>query len=174
MITPLAVSVGTIATSIVEIFVILVVIAVGFLFIFRDIRPAWREGTALGAFKIFLRTSDGIDDVSTSCVDLTFQIKHAGGAVLKMLSSVVRSKNFEVDDAQRREFLALILSYQSCGFHRRWKFSMGFGRPQIFPFEEASSLVSPGKGQDFRIICPPLIKEELFLGWTHHKKYHRR
>jgi hypothetical protein len=114
--TPLAVGVGTILTGAGVIFVILVVVVVGFLFLFRDVRPAWREGTALGAFKIFLRTSDGIDDVSTSCVDLTFQIRHAGGAVLKMLSSVVRSKNFEVDDNQRREFLALILATNPADF----------------------------------------------------------
>ena len=49
------------ATSAGVIFVILVVIAVGFLFLFRDVRPAWREGSALGALKI---TSFGLATVS--------------------------------------------------------------------------------------------------------------
>ena len=51
---------------------------------------------------------------------------------------------------------------------------MGFGGPQIFPFEEASSLVSLGKGENFQFLFAPLIKAKLVLEWNHHKKYHRR
>jgi len=108
--TLLAVNLSTYASFAGVAALIIIVGIVGLVILFRDLRPAWNEGNALGAYKIFLRTHDGIDDVTVNCVDLTSQIRYAGAAVLKMLSSVVRNKYFEVEERKRTEFLTLIMN----------------------------------------------------------------